>query len=783
MALVLLAGCMSKEDKRDALMENAKKLEESADYGKARAEARNALELDPSFAGAYLLLGRCDMKEERWSEALSNFSRAHELDPQNFEALRGLSRVSLLTEDIAKAEEYVTKALAQQPDSVDLKCIQAGIMMRRSEFGKVKELLEGLVSGNPDNEEVIIGLASAYLNTGEQERAQLLLSTSLEQKPDSSAILSLLMNLSFRQQDYPATRNYLDKLLVLHPDNENLAVQMADLLPLLDKAAEAPTYLQDYLVKHPKADAARIRLAELHMAAREPDKALQELEKAPEASPSIRLAKSTVLMQTGQREKAMELLRALGADPKGGESGNTALLVLAEIQLRQDKLDEAIASLTTLIGRTKDNLNAYVLRGQAYYNAKRYQEAMADLNIAAKGAPDDYSASLALADAQNAAGLHEQSEATIREVIQRAPSFSPAYIALANYFIVNTNPYEALAAIALGKKALPDNLDLAIAEVDILLQEKRYTEASDLLKVLVKRDDAKVAARLRLAAVHAAEKNYAAAIKIYDQMLAEDDASMVAVDGRIRMHLAAGEPDKALAFAEKRQKARPKDSTAALMAGELALVTQNPKKAEKAFLSALELTPQWDQPATRLAQIYAATKQYDQGIAAVKKILEKDRDGVAAAVLLANLQEQKGDFGGAEQSYRDMLKNDPTNLLASNNLAYLLSNNSPTPERLAEAEELAAKGAASGIPVMLDTLGWIRHLLGKKAEAEADLRKAYELDKENPAVTYHLAAALAAQGGQDKKEEAIRLLQSLANNKTPFTKQDEATKLLKSLQQ
>ena len=781
LVFVLLVGCVSNEDKRDAFMENAKKLEQSGDCAKAGEEARNALKVDPKYAGAYLLLGRCDMKGEKWADAQKNFASAHELEPTNFEALSHLARLALLTDDGAKAEEYAAKALALQPNSIEMKIIQGNMFMRKKDFLQAKRVLEEAVKMDPANEEAVVGLASAYLNANEPDNAKALLKYSLEKKPNSAAMLSLLLNLSFREQDYASSEGYLNRLMALHPEDEHLVVQMADLFPLLNKGKEAPAYLAAYLEKHPKADTVRLRLAELHVSDRNFDKALAELDKAPEATPTLRLAKANVLIRSGRMEEGLAALRALSQDPKAGEHSNTALRSLAEIAMQQNKPEDALKDLTALIARSPSDADAYATRGQVYFDLKRFAEAIADFSFVAKASPDDPSVFLALADAQNSSGNHAQAESTIRDVIKRFPEYAPARIALANYFITNTDPYKALEAIREGKKSLPDNPDLAIAEVDILIREERYTEALDLLDGLVKKDNLKGAALLRLAGVHAANKDYAKAIKAYDQLLALDANAMPAVEGRIRMHLAAGEPDKALAFAEKRQKDRPKDPMAAYLVGETALVNKNAQKAEKAFLQALEMAPQWDQPATRLAQIYVATKRIDEGIATLKSLLAKTPDAVAPAVLMANLQEEKGDWKGAEQSYRNLLIKQPKNVLAANNLAYLISRHNPTPERLKEAEPYAAVAAATGNPTTLDTLGWIQHLQGKTAEAESNLRKAHEGNKDNPVVAYHLAAVLASQAEPAKKQEAKTLLKEITSGKTTFPQLPEAEKLLKGL--
>ena len=780
MMILLAAGCMSKEDKRDAFMDNARKLEAAGDCVKAGAEARNAIGIDPNYAGAHLLLGRCAMKAEKWADARDAFTRAHELNPADFEALSNLARVCLLVDSADKAAEYADKALAIKPDSVEMKVVKGNVLMRKQEFMAARQVLEEAVKAEPDNEEAVVGLASAYLNTNETSNAKALLKYSLEKKPGSAAMLSLLLNLSFREQDYTGSETYLAKLLALHPDNEHLVIQMADLYPLLGKGKEAPAYLETYLQTYPGAEGARIRLAELLLADGKGDKAMETLDKAPVATPGLHLAKSTLLIRQGKLDDGLNGLRAVSEDPKAGAHGLTALMSLAEIYSRQNKTDDALKALDELIKRSPDNLNAYALRGQINFGLKRFEAAVADFAVVAKGAPDDPSATLALADAWNSAGNRPQAESLIRDVIKRFPQFGPAYVALANFFMADLDPYKALEAVHQGQKALPDDAELAIAEADILIREERYTECIDLLEKLTKRENTKAAALMRLGAVHAAQKEYAKAIKAYDQMLAMDANAMPAVEGRLRMHVAAGELDKALAFAEKRLADRPKDPMAALMAGEAALLNKNAPKAEKAFFQALELAPQWEQPAMRLAQLYVATKRVDQGMAAVKGLMAKNPDAIVPAVLLASLQEEKKDWKAAEQTYRAILVKDPINPLANNNLAFLLSQGEPSPERLAEAESFAAKAAETGDPTTLDTLGWIQHQQGKAADAEAALRKAREGNKESPVIAYHLAAVLAGQNDQGKKAEAKQLLtEALAVKQFPQRK--EAEKLINGL--
>jgi tetratricopeptide (TPR) repeat protein len=128
---------------------------------------------------------------------------------------------------------------------------------------------------------------------------------------------------------------------------------------------------------------------------------------------------------------------------------------------------------------------------------------------------------------------------------------------------------------------------------------------------------------------------------------------------------------------------------------------------------------------------------------------------------IAKLQEAQQQWAQAEQSYRTTIKLDPGHAAAYNNLAYMLASRG---QQLDEALRLANRAVelAPKDPSMLDTLGWVYrargdlqmaaktigraiaarpqvavfhyHLgivqseLGRKAEAEASLKRALELD-------------------------------------------------------
>jgi Tfp pilus assembly protein PilF len=130
----------------------------------------------------------------------------------------------------------------------------------------------------------------------------------------------------------------------------------------------------------------------------------------------------------------------------------------------------------------------------------------------------------------------------------------------------------------------------------------------------------------------------------------------------------------------------------------------------------------------------------------------------------------------AIQQFQAVLKEDPKNLVALNNLAtaYQQEKDPRALEYAEKAHALAPDSAA-----VLDTLGWILVEQGNTARGLPLLQKAVSLAPAAPDIRYHLAAALARTG--DNAAARKELVQVLDSGKS-FAGMDEAQALQKKLQ-
>jgi Tfp pilus assembly protein PilF len=112
---------------------------------------------------------------------------------------------------------------------------------------------------------------------------------------------------------------------------------------------------------------------------------------------------------------------------------------------------------------------------------------------------------------------------------------------------------------------------------------------------------------------------------------------------------------------------------------------------------------------------------------------------------LATLYESISEWDAAIDRYRTILARTPNNILALNNLAYVLA---VRKNNAAEALPLAKRAheLAKNLPPIADTLAWVEHLAGDDAAAEPLLVDAARRMPNNADIRLHAAFVLAANG-------------------------------------
>jgi len=146
-------------------------------------------------------------------------------------------------------------------------------------------------------------------------------------------------------------------------------------------------------------------------------------------------------------------------------------------------------------------------------------------------------------------------------------------------------------------------------------------------------------------------------------------------------------------------------------------------------------------------------RDYGKAADVYSRLEAKDPGNVEMIMAHAKAVEMAGEYPEAIALYRKVCKPNEditlANMSAANNIAYLVTQAYPKDKtKLGEARDLiaAAMKVLPNNPMLLDTAGWVAHLLGEHTEATGHLRKVVRALPSNPAVHYHLGQAEAGAG-------------------------------------
>jgi tetratricopeptide (TPR) repeat protein len=123
---------------------------------------------------------------------------------------------------------------------------------------------------------------------------------------------------------------------------------------------------------------------------------------------------------------------------------------------------------------------------------------------------------------------------------------------------------------------------------------------------------------------------------------------------------------------------------------------------------------------------------------------------------LGSLQEKRHSTGAAIAAYEKAVQLNPRNVIASNNLAWLLATSQNDLERaLALAKKAHLADPSNG--GLSDTLGWIYFKMGNYPDALTSLGDAVKAAPDDASVHYHLGMAQSKSG---REKEALANLQT-----------------------
>jgi len=216
------------------------------------------------------------------------------------------------------------------------------------------------------------------------------------------------------------------------------------------------------------------------------------------------------------------------------------------------------------------------------------------------------------------------------------------------------------------------------------------------------------------------------------------------------------------------------------------------------YRNALAKRPQDDPVQVRMGQMQLVLKRREEARKQFEEVLKRS-EYVPALVAMGQLEETDGNLEVSAQLYRRVLKQDPNNIIANNNLAMLLvqseavrmdtgktEDNQTIGEPTQDGSQGDVRSEALGLalnasrlqpdsPTIMSTYGCALFMAGDPKAAVEVLSKAVRLEPNDPWTRYFYGKALLATGQIDQASEQLENCLILDRN---FSQKEEIRTLL-----
>ena len=623
--LPIFAAC-SQEAKKARLAERAERYFKAGEYEKAKIESMNVLRMEPRNAAALQRLGLIWVEQGAPLRAVPFLAEARkqapnnnevrmkfasvlatlgqradarkealkvlEIAPANGDALLVLADTTRTKEDVEETSQQLAKF--PRRDSASFLVASARMALGKGDPGTAETLLQQAIAADPKSSVAYLAMGDLYVAKKDLAKAAEAYKTGADLSPPRSSTRVLYAQFKLQTGATEEAKNALTEITRQAPDYV-LAWRLLGQIALAEKKYdEALADLAHvFSVDNENPDAHLIQ-AQAWLAKGEFKKGAEELERLDQNFrnvPAIKLQLARAYVQNNNSVQAMATLQeALAVDPGQVD----AILLLAELQLRNGQPEPVITAMRGLLEKRPDLALAQGLLAEAYRAAGRLDEAAAIIQKRIEASPKNGESYVALGLILRQQGKTAEARHAFEQAAQAVPgSFAPVSQLIemdieAKDFVaaeqkvqeqINKNPKLAGAHFLDGKihavqrqwneaeAALQKTLDLDAnfsgaydLLISIYLTTDRLPQALERLNAILVKEPENMAALMLTASIHEKRGDFAKAREAYERILALRPDSPGAQNNLAYLYAERlNEPDKAYEHARKARVSQPEN--------------------------------------------------------------------------------------------------------------------------------------------------------------------------------------------------------------------------------
>jgi tetratricopeptide (TPR) repeat protein len=762
---LVLGACQDDGEKVVGHLSRGSEYQQTKDFPAAIIEYKNVLQIDPNNAAAHWGLAKGYLANQQIQEGFWELRETVRLDPDNKDAREQLSQLLLLGGDpdeaLAQAEELISRGGERGH------LLRAQALDRLGRTDEAAEEFELAIEAMPDETAPVAIFAQSLNRNGNREAAEDYFRKWIEMDNSATSQTEFAAFLTQdRARDDETEQVFMAATRLAEGEEQIRAHQnVASFYFQRERFDEATAYLEAVIPSVEDPVALIYLLARLHVAQGNNEKAdaliaeatevdptnpvpyltlsghlgrqgdaagaLAAAEKALEIDPSLTDAKLRVAEITvdigyseGDAEKVQRGQQIAEEVLSAGNPSASALMVMAKIDLAQQRVDEAIDGLRAALELDPNNPQAHFILGTALSVKGEGASARTELARALEMDPGMLEARRILARVHASLGEHEYATEEARAYLAAKPGSTQTRILLAQSLVILRR------------------MDAALSELNKIPENER---SADVLYAL---------GRVHLGMGNDQEARVYL-VRANEMMPTHHDI----LRNLVRLDQKEDRFAESVARVALASKAEPENAKLRTLSGLVALIDNRPDDAEADFQKAIELDPSDAAGYEQLARLYAKTGRLNEAVTTYETAIKARPKDPNLHYFLGTLYS----FGGAQdkaiERYEDAIKYGPDLAYPKNDLAYIYAESG---ENLDRALDLAqdAKAALPDTATVADTLGWVLYKRGIPSAAISYLKEAVANSDGDIAVSgislHHLAQAYEADGDPEKARQTLR---------------------------
>lgn len=776
-----LAACGGAEARKERYLEKAQALVAEENFEKAQLELRNALQIDPNYLPAQLLMGDVANRLGDPRRALQMYQAALEQDDANAVARAELAKIYLFGGLPDEALELVEPGLAKTPNDATLLTVRGAARARLGDAKGAIADAEHALAQVPAHESAVALLASLYAKEDRTEESIALLEDAVETHAGTVDLQLILADLYLKVGKSQDAERVLRSVVELKPDQFAHRSTLVRFLLGEGRVAEAEQVLRDAVATNPDSLEAKAALVSLLASRQSFDAAEKELLAFVERAPKdmdLRQFLGDFYANRGKSDQAADVYREIVRVDESGPMGLAARNRLAAMAVAEKRIDVAERLIAEVLEANPQDNDALVLRADIALVKGDAAAAVADLRAVLRDQPTSVPVQRALAQAYLKSDDIALAEETLKTAIETSPDSSQLRVDLAQVLARSGQEDRALKVLQDAVAEVPENL---AAQEQLFRHHFARKDLEDARQIA----DAVKAARPDLSLgdylaglVSGAEGKNDAALASFEAALKLQPNSAEPLTALVGLLVSQGRAEDAIARLGSVGKAQPQNAVARNLLGELLTSRKRYPEAVAVFDEAIALAPAWWVPYRGKALAQLGARDASAAVQTMQRGLEASDGAISLGVDLAALQERIGQPDEAIRTYETLLERSPSNDLLANNLAMLIATYRSDGSSLERARELSDRFKDSNVPAYLNTAGWVSYKLGRFDEAVPLLKRASDQQPDAPLMRYHLAMAQIKAG---QVEDARRNLEAVLESGTRFPGMDDARATLEQL--